>query len=60
MADLGAAFWSVQALVNGFTSRELSPVEATEQLLARIAAFDEQLHSSRSRDSSPVGSISPT
>ena len=40
-----AAFWPIEELVARFTSREVSPAEVTEAVLARIEAFDEQLHS---------------
>jgi Asp-tRNA(Asn)/Glu-tRNA(Gln) amidotransferase A subunit family amidase len=39
------AFLSIEELVAGFASRELSPVEVTQEVLARIGEFDEQLHS---------------
>ncbi len=40
MDEFDAAFWPVQKQVSSFASGEISPVELTEALLARIGAFD--------------------
>jgi Asp-tRNA(Asn)/Glu-tRNA(Gln) amidotransferase A subunit family amidase len=45
VAEREAAFWPTEKLIAGFASHELSPLEVTEQVLARIEAFDGQLHS---------------
>jgi Asp-tRNA(Asn)/Glu-tRNA(Gln) amidotransferase A subunit family amidase len=45
MADHSPIFWPVARLIEAYKARELSPVEVTEDALARIAALDAQLHS---------------
>jgi Asp-tRNA(Asn)/Glu-tRNA(Gln) amidotransferase A subunit family amidase len=38
-------FWPVSELIDAFATGHLSPVEVTEQTLARVEAFDPALHS---------------
>ncbi len=45
MDEFDAAFWPVEKQVSSFAAGEISPVELTEALLARIGAFDAPLHS---------------
>jgi Asp-tRNA(Asn)/Glu-tRNA(Gln) amidotransferase A subunit family amidase len=45
MPQMDVAFLTIAELNRLYRSRELSPVEVTKALLARIAAHDEKLHS---------------
>ena len=45
MHDAEPIFWPVSELTRAFGGGELSPVEVTEQALARVEALDPELHS---------------
>jgi Asp-tRNA(Asn)/Glu-tRNA(Gln) amidotransferase A subunit family amidase len=45
MPEMDVAFLTIAELDRLYRGRELSPVEVTKGLLARIAAHDGQLHS---------------
>jgi Asp-tRNA(Asn)/Glu-tRNA(Gln) amidotransferase A subunit family amidase len=45
MPQMDVAFLTIAELNRLYRQRELSPVEVTKALLARIAAHDEKLHS---------------
>lgn len=40
-----AVFWSVADLLHAFRTRELSPIELTQEMLERIQCLDSELHS---------------
>ncbi|HWE14721.1 MAG TPA: amidase [Solirubrobacteraceae bacterium] len=45
MSDAPPVFWPVARLITEYRARRLSPVEVTEEMLARIDRFDDRLHS---------------
>jgi Asp-tRNA(Asn)/Glu-tRNA(Gln) amidotransferase A subunit family amidase len=45
MPESEPIFWPVSQLVSAYAAGDLSPVEITEQALARVEAFDPALHS---------------